>query len=922
MIVNGDKLKAEGNYAAHTLYKTTTADEDGKGEVITFTDKLGRKIMEERSGSRTYFVYDNLGRLCFVLPNITSSQLTTGQFDLENATLKAIAYCYQYDARGNMIYKRLPGCEPIYMIYDVTGQLVLKQDGNQRVKNKWLLYSYDNLGRNTYTAEITMQADWRTLVAKSANEWQVGDKALSVLGLSKSATSMLMENFYDNYDFPEADKLKFANGYETPYDNAKGLLTGTRIYNLSEDGYTTTAYYYDAKGRVIQSRSVRSTDGYCTITNTKYNFDGTIAQQLTQQGNVTEHYAYTYDHAGRAKEVRYKLNNDEEILLSAFSYDRMGRLAQNLLHNSKDTIKYSYDMRNMLTETKNKRFTEQLFYADIPTDEVANATPCHNGNIAAMRVGNYDYGSFTFLNTYDQQNRLTKSSTKYGTQGTGEEFTYDDAGNILSIKRYESGSVYDNLSFYYGNEGNKLLGVTDYATDADEAGTIEYVDLGNSINEMSYDANGNNYKDLDRGIKKTIYNILNLPDTVWFENNEAIVNLYDANGTKYKSIVYSIPQSLSHPSPELVYHLYQENSMDYHETTYLGNLEVHRSKVGDYNHVDTIVHNAIGYNKNGTYYHFIKDHLGSNSIVVNTDGDYAVQDMIYHASGVPTPLNDRFGEQPYLYNGKELVESPTYEYNVYDYGFRGYYATIGRFTSMDPLCEKYYHISPYAYCANNFLNAIDPDGRTIKGVGSADIKMFRNDVLSVLHDKKFEEFNSLLKIQNNHFKTISNEDVQNALSGKELSEDEQTYINILVSAINDKRHTYKIEYVGDEISDEGIDAIRNNCYIFSNLKQENSNKFVQGMGGGFSISYGISGSFCFVDKNNDDKTRSWLSHHELLGHGIPIAYGIFGADNNSNAIRMENLVRRLLGLPQTLGERHQGIDGITNPTALPCIKFY
>ena len=30
---------------------------------------------------------------------------------------------------------------------------------------------------------------------------------------------------------------------------------------------------------------------------------------------------------------------------------------------------------------------------------------------------------------------------------------------------------------------------------------------------------------------------------------------------------------------------------------------------------------------------------------------------------------------------------------------------------MDPLCEKYYHISPYAYCANNFLNAIDPDGR-------------------------------------------------------------------------------------------------------------------------------------------------------------------------------------------------------------------
>lgn len=33
--------------------------------------------------------------------------------------------------------------------------------------------------------------------------------------------------------------------------------------------------------------------------------------------------------------------------------------------------------------------------------------------------------------------------------------------------------------------------------------------------------------------------------------------------------------------------------------------------------------------------------------------------------------------------------------------------------SIDPLCEKYYWISPYAYCANNPINAIDPDGKKI-----------------------------------------------------------------------------------------------------------------------------------------------------------------------------------------------------------------
>ena len=30
---------------------------------------------------------------------------------------------------------------------------------------------------------------------------------------------------------------------------------------------------------------------------------------------------------------------------------------------------------------------------------------------------------------------------------------------------------------------------------------------------------------------------------------------------------------------------------------------------------------------------------------------------------------------------------------------------------MDPLCEKYPHLSPYAYCGNDPVNFVDPDGR-------------------------------------------------------------------------------------------------------------------------------------------------------------------------------------------------------------------
>lgn len=50
----------------------------------------------------------------------------------------------------------------------------------------------------------------------------------------------------------------------------------------------------------------------------------------------------------------------------------------------------------------------------------------------------------------------------------------------------------------------------------------------------------------------------------------------------------------------------------------------------------------------------------------------------------------------------------------YDYGARQMSPDIGRFTTMDPMAEKYYSVSPYAYCGNNPVNAIDPNGKVIR----------------------------------------------------------------------------------------------------------------------------------------------------------------------------------------------------------------
>ena len=67
---------------------------------------------------------------------------------------------------------------------------------------------------------------------------------------------------------------------------------------------------------------------------------------------------------------------------------------------------------------------------------------------------------------------------------------------------------------------------------------------------------------------------------------------------------------------------------------------------------------------------------------------------------------------PFRFTGKELDKQNGL--NMYDFGARLFdVAGVPMWTSVDPLAEKYYYISPYAYCAGDPVNKFDPDGRAI-----------------------------------------------------------------------------------------------------------------------------------------------------------------------------------------------------------------
>ena len=64
----------------------------------------------------------------------------------------------------------------------------------------------------------------------------------------------------------------------------------------------------------------------------------------------------------------------------------------------------------------------------------------------------------------------------------------------------------------------------------------------------------------------------------------------------------------------------------------------------------------------------------------------------------------------YRFNGKE--EQVTGNIGLTDYGARLYDNILPRWTTPDPLAEKYYSYSPYAFCNNNPVNFVDPDGES------------------------------------------------------------------------------------------------------------------------------------------------------------------------------------------------------------------
>ena len=679
-------LVNNGTYAAGQLRVVKRIDED-QHVSYTFTDKQGHILLERQmQGSEqhdTYYVYNDLDNLCFVLQPMYQSVSNLDQY----------AFQYKYDNRNRCNWKKLPGASAVSYVYDEADNMIFSQDGKQYASKQWSFYLYDKFHRlavqgvcsNTNTAAVSNVIVSCTRVNSNSGLGNSGYTSSFAL----VSPEVHRVNYYDDYAFRSLTGFDNA-GFPAATIDAKGYVTGSVITVLGSSTKLYSANYYDFEGRITKTVQGNLLEGYDT-TNTVYTFTGkpnTVTHTHTASGKTTrtEVYTYTYDHADRISKVRHSLGGTSITLYDA-TYDNFGRLLTKQYHGtSTNKLTYAYNLRSWLTGISGTCFTQNLYY------NTGVGTAKYNGSISSMtwKSGNestvrgykftYD-GLDRVLNaTYGETASISTNANRFSENVTG----YDKNGNIKSLQRYgqTGASAYgliDNLTFTLN--GNQLSRVDDAVMASAYGGGFEFKDGVKQVGEYTYDANGNLTKDLNKGITDIQYNCLNLPSAVTFSDGSTITYVYAADGTKLRT-VHKIGGATT-------------------TTDYCGNVVYE-------NGAQKLLITEEGYItlSDNKYYYYLKDHQGNNRVVINQSGAVEETNHYYLFGGV---FASSTSTQPYKYNSKEYDTKKGL--NWYDYGARHYDAVLGRFMTVDPLAEKYYSESLYTYCYSNPINCIDPNGK-------------------------------------------------------------------------------------------------------------------------------------------------------------------------------------------------------------------
>ncbi|WP_314059924.1 DUF6443 domain-containing protein [Empedobacter brevis] len=753
--VYGSDLQYNGFYAKGTLVKKVVKNEDWKladGNVRTiqsfFTDEgvkiLDRKFLTNTETIDTYYIYDYLGNLRFVLSPELSKLFKNGLPANYKSLLNNLGYQYTYDSKYRLIERKDPSKSKSYYVYDKLNRVVATQDSVMSAKNVWLFTKYDKFGtavytgnyqssisrqnlQNTYDSQTNLFEE-RTTSSFSNNGMQniyYTNRVFPTTNLTITAIS-----YYSNYTVPqnklpstvEGKTIAYGNSQELKglqteiYTNILGTTNWESVVYLYEKDYLIPVAVYQTNSETGFTKIENKLNNYLQVTQTKtFHKKNSSAQEIITQEN------FAYDRMGRLTQNAHKVDNNSQETIGTYTYDKIGRLLKKDVGQNLQSVDYKYNIRNWLTDINNidDNSTDDIFAFRIGYNKIQNPSfsAKFDGNIYETRWRTTNYDTIrTYNYLYDNINRLTQAVSTKGNLlsplyvgNYNEEISYDLNGNIKSLKRKgdldESITPYtiDHLTYIYKQNSNLLLNVND-SGDKIKGFPDGNINTNTGQDDYEYDKNGNLVIDRNKKIQIE-YNDLNLPSKITHTSG-TVEYTYNSLGTKIRKTVKAAGKTII--TDYVNGYQYVDNKLQFFNTSE-GYVSVNvMNGIQTYNYIyqykDHVGNVRVSYTKgennniriidDNHYYPYGLLHTGYSKKMVDTSGKVNIGDY------------KGYNNNHYGFNGTELQKDFNINLNAMD--FRMYDPAIGRWQAQDPIVH--HSMSPYNSFDNNPVFWSDPSG--------------------------------------------------------------------------------------------------------------------------------------------------------------------------------------------------------------------
>lgn len=597
-----------GIYDPGQLYKNVTEDENGK-QVIEFKDKEGNMILKKVQlldvvGTTqvkdnglgrnydgwlcTYYIYDDLNRLrCVIQPQGVKmlSDPATYNWNLAYASgvlLNEQCFRYEYDGRGRMIRKKVPGTGTasvpgdIYMVYDKRDRLVFTQDANMRPKNWWLTTAYDALNRPVMTAMMTYTGTFAQLQSFADGLVLTSSTIVSAQGSIFPSVLTFGNREVARPLYQASQSIEFSDGFasETSAEFVAEIVTGTSTpstltVNASPfpSGATYTALtltYYDDYNAAGKSYNTANNAKLDAGTNPYAETLPTSKSSLTR-GAVTASKVWVmedaddlskgkwletvsfYDEKGRVVQVRgdNAAGGTEE---QTSRYDFSGKvLCTYQTHYNPASIAGAVRIKTNLTyDAQGRVLTIQKQLND---DAATNKTIAQNsydelGQLKSKTLGSnleslgYDYNIRGWLLGMNRAYVKDANSTSkfgfdlgYDKSGIIGSYTPKYNGNIAGTVWKSAGDGEKRKYAFSYDAVNRLTGA-DFTQWISGSGTGAVFNTSAGVNfsvsNLTYDENGNIKTQNQTGYKITGSGLIDQLTYSYLPNSNKLLNVADA----------------------------------------------------------------------------------------------------------------------------------------------------------------------------------------------------------------------------------------------------------------------------------------------------------------------------------------------------------------------------------------------------------